>query len=241
MAGHSKWAQIKRKKAANDAKKGAAFTKLAKNIAVAARAGKDPGMNPALRTAIDTARSANMPKDNIEKAILKGAGELPGVTYEQVLYEGYGPGGAALIILGVTDNSNRTVSSVRSILSDNGGSLGSSGSVMYMFQQKGVIRISAEDRGARTQEDVELLAIESGAEDIRSEEEGSTIITTREELHQVADACTAAGITPSSVALEYITDTMLSPSVENVEKLQSLIDALEEDEDIEAVFTNADL
>lgn len=240
MSGHSKWATIKRQKAVTDAKKGAAFTKLAKNICVAARGGKDPDMNSALRAAIDAARAANMPKDNIEKAILKGAGELPGVLYEEALYEGYGPGGTALIIEAVTDNTNRTVQQLRSMFSDHGGTLGSSGSVTYLFAQKGVVRI-AHDQLPTAVDDLELAAIEAGAEDMKREAEGMTIITSREGLHRLSRLLSERGITPVSSGIEWITSSTVTPSAEDAEQLSALIAILENDDDVNNVYTNAQL
>lgn len=239
MSGHSKWATIKRKKAVTDAKKGAAFTKLSKNISVAAKNGKDPDMNPALRTAIDAARAENMPKDNIEKAILKGAGELPGVIIEEIVYEGYGPGGIALIIECVTDNTNRTVQFVRSTLTKAGGSLGSSGSVMYLFEQKGVIRLSNEDRGDLSVDDLEMIAIDHDAEDIQIEEEGITITTSREGFHGMVDVLQKAGITPTTAGIEWITPHHMDVDDKTKEKIVQLMETLEEDDDVNAVHTNA--
>ncbi len=239
MSGHSKWATIKRKKGATDAKKGAVFTKLVKNITIAARNGKDPDMNPALRSAMDQAKVANMPKDNVEKAILKGAGELPGVVYEEVVFEAYGPGGIAMIIECVTDNNNRTVSFVRSSLTKHGGSLGGSGSVMYMFEQKGVIRIAAED--IPNQDELELAVIDAGAEDIQVEEEGVTIITGRADLNTIVQMLEKMNITPASFGVEYITNTMLDPDESASSTLSSLIEVLEDNEDVNSVHTNANL
>lgn len=241
MSGHSKWATIKRKKGATDAKRGAIFTKLGKNVAVAARNGKDPEMNPALRTAIEQAKRVNMPKDTIEKAILKGAGELPGVVYEEIIYEGYGPGGVALIICCVTDNTNRTVSEVKSILTRNGGTLGSSGSVMYMFEQKGVVRIAREDLGDNNPDEVELLAIDAGAEDIESEEEGMTMTTARENIYTLVDALERVGVTIASSGLEYVTKNMVTPGKQDAQKVEKLIELLEENDDVDSVYTNIDI
>lgn len=239
MSGHSKWATIKRKKEAADSKRGAAFTKLVKNISVAARSGKDPDMNPALRTAIDQARAANMPKDNIEKAILKGAGELPGVVYEEVLFEGYAPGGVAMIIACVTDNNNRTVSFVRSALTKARGSLGSTGSVMYLFEQKGVVRVTAED--VHNRDELELALIDAGAEDIEVEEEGMTITVAREQMANVVEVLTSRGIPPASSGLEYVTATRIEPNPKDAAALQQLLETLEDNEDVDNVYTNAAL
>jgi YebC/PmpR family DNA-binding regulatory protein len=238
MSGHSKWAKIKRKKAVTDAKKGAGFTKLAKNITIAARNGKDPDMNPALRTAIDAAKAGNMPKDNIEKAILKGAGELPGVVYEEIMYEGYGPGGSALLIDCVTDNTNRTVQWLRSMLTKAGGSLGSTNSVLYMFEKKGVIRIAAESLTQHDPADVELYAIDAGAEDILTEAEGMTIYTSREQLDAVKAHLAQTGIVAETAAVEWISNQMIELSEADAAKFQDLVDTLEDNEDVDGVYSN---
>lgn len=239
MAGHSKWATIKRKKAANDAKKGAVFTRHAKNIAVAARNGKDPEMNAALRAAIDSAKADNMPKDNIEKAVLKGAGELPGAVYEEVIYEGYGPGGIAMVIETVTDNTNRTVSFVRSTLDKHGGSLGNSGSVLYMFEQKGIIRIATDDLAGHDPDDVELFAIDAGAEDIVREDEGLTIVTARENLDAVRGVLAENGMVATSAGVEWYTKNMMDVPEDKQSQLETLIETLEDNEDVNAVHTNS--
>lgn len=241
MAGHSKWATIKRKKGALDAKRGQLFTKLAKNISVAARGGSDPEMNAALRVAVSAAKRANMPKDNIEKAILKGAGELPGVVYEEITYEGYGPGGVAIIIECVTDNNNRSVAFVRSTLSKNGGSLGNSGSVLYMFNQKGVISIAKDDIAERDQDEIEMMAIEAGAEDIKVEEEGITIITAREDFHSVSEVLEKAEVNMTEAGIEYITDNMIPVDEAVKGRLEKLLEILDDNEDVNKVYTNADM
>lgn len=239
MSGHSKWAQIKRKKAVTDGKKGTTFTKLAKNIALAAKHGKDPDMNPSLRNTIIAARDANMPKENIEKAILKGAGEVPGVSYEEVVYEGFAPGGVAIIVECVTDNTNRTVNEMRLLFSKHGGTLGSGGSVLYMFEQKGALRFAHDDIVGKNREDIELAAIDAGAEDITHEEEGMTIQTARANLATLRDALVKFGIKPSSSGIEWFAATMVTPFESGVEKLHQLIKMLEEHDDVNNVYTNA--
>lgn len=239
MAGHSKWATIKRKKGALDAKRGKLFSKLSKNISIAARNGSDPDMNPALRTAIDTAKSANMPKDNIDRAVAKGAGELEGVTYEEITYEAYGPSGIAIIIECVTDNTNRTVSDVRSILKKVGGSLGSSGSVLYMFEQKGVVNIEAGS--LKDSDDLELALIDAGADDIQQEDEGWTVLSDRTKLNDVVDVFAAHDITPASSGIEWITANMVDVDADTEEKLQNLIEQLEDSDDVNNVYTNANI
>ncbi|OGY86206.1 MAG: hypothetical protein A2233_01065 [Candidatus Kerfeldbacteria bacterium RIFOXYA2_FULL_38_24] len=238
MSGHSKWAQIKRKKAVTDAKKGAVFTRFAKNISLAAKNGKDPEMNPALRGAIDQAKEVNMPKDNIEKAILKGAGELPGVVYQEEIYEAYGPGGAAILIVCVTDNTNRTVSNMRSIFTDHGGALGESGSVMYMFTQKGMICLANEDIAQHNAEEIELSAIEAGACDIQTEAEGLTIVTAKQNFHKIFKFLKDKGITPTQAQIEWTTEQKTTPAPEYQEKLKTLIAALEDNDDVNDVYTN---
>lgn len=240
MSGHSKWATIKRKKEQIDSRRGAAFTKLSKNISVAAKGGKDPDMNPALRTAIENARAANMPKDNIEKAILKGAGEIPGAVYEEVLYEAYGPGGVAMIIECVTDNTNRTVSFVRSTMTKAGSSLGSSGSVLFQFEQKGMIRLAADAFASVADKDeLELELIDAGAEDIDENEDEITIVTSRESLHAVSQLLADKQITVESAALSWMSSQHAPIDEATAEKLHNLIDTLEGDDDVVAVHTNA--
>lgn len=241
MAGHSKWSTIKRKKGANDAKRGKLFTKLGKAISVAARNGKDPEMNAALRVAIDNAKRANLPKDNIEKAILKGAGELPGVVYEEITYEGYGPGGIAFVIECLTDNTNRTVSFVRSTLTKAGGSLGNAGSVTYMFEKKGVVRVAAEDLGEMSTDDVELLAIDAGVEDILSEEGGMTLYTTRDGLAAVTEALESAGVVISSADVELVTANMIDVDEKIAASLERIIETLDDNDDVNKISTNANL
>lgn len=239
MSGHSKWAQIKRKKAVADNKKGAAFTKLAKNIAIAAKHGKDPDMNPSLRTAIEAAHAANMPKENIEKAILKGAGEVPGAVYEEVMYEGYGPGGIAVIVACVTDNTNRTVNELRNIFAKHGGTLGSHGSVLYMFEQKGIAHFTNDDLANQNRDDIELLAIDAGAEDIVTEEEGIIIQTNRDNLESIVATLQQHNLRPSSFEIEWITTNITTPTPEVAEKLRAFVEALEEHDDVNNVVTNA--
>src|SRR5919112_5170723 len=191
MAGHSKWKQIKHYKAAADAKRGAQFTKLIREITMAAKlGGGDPGGNPRLRTAIETARAASMPKDNIERAIKKGTGELEGVEYQEITYEGYGPGGVAILIFAMTDNPNRTVAEIRHKLSRLGGNLGASNSVSYLFERKGQIYID----GAKLNEDSVLeAALDAGAEDFKAEGDQFVVTTDPHSLHAVQKALETAG------------------------------------------------
>jgi YebC/PmpR family DNA-binding regulatory protein len=240
MSGHSKWATIKRQKAVTDSKRGAAFTRLGKNISIAARKGKDPEMNAALRVAIEKAREANVPKDNIERAILKGAGELPGMSYEEARYEGFGPGGVALIVECVSDNTNRTLMTLRGVFADCGGTLGNPNSVAYLFDQKGVIRIARSDF-AKPEDALELLAIDAGAEDIETDENGMTIMTAREQLHAVVQSLHTAGINLTSSETEWVPKTLVDVTPGQTAKVVACIEALEEEDDVEAVTTNARL
>ncbi|MEX0891401.1 MAG: YebC/PmpR family DNA-binding transcriptional regulator [Gemmatimonadota bacterium] len=239
MAGHSKWAQIKRKKAVTDARRGQHFTKLIREITVAAReGGGDPDANPRLRLAVDTAKAANMPNDNIERAILKGTGELEGVAYEEVTYEGYGPNGVALFIECVTDNSNRAVADVRHVLAKRGGSLGTSGSVAWQFDRKGQIWIRADHH----EEDATMLAaLEAGAEDMERQDDQYLVTTAFESFHTVQDGLRAAGITIAEAELAMVPKTTVALDGEAARKLVGIIDALDELDDVQHVHTNADL
>lgn len=223
MSGHSKWASIKRSKGAADAKRGAVFTKLSKNISLAAKNGKDPEMNPGLRTAIDVAKSANMPKSNIEKAVLRGAGELPGQQIEEHLYEGYGPGGVALMIRCATDNTNRTGSFIKSTLSKYGGKLGGPGTVSYLFNQRGIIRTD------NTSDEVQLLAMDAGAEDIIEEEDGLTIYTSPDSLVGVKKAL---GEYVVYAQVEQVPITTATVDASTVTALEKLLDILEDNDDV---------
>lgn len=241
MAGHSKWNNIKRRKGAQDAKKGKIFMRHAKDIYVAAKeGGGDPDTNPALRTAIDNARADNMPNDNIERNIKKATGTLEGVSYEEMTYEGYGPGGVAVIVNVLTDNRNRTASDVRHAFSKHGGNLGESGSVSFMFDRKGYIIISNED-GNIDEDDITLEAIEAGAEDILNEEDAYEIITAPEDFKGVCNHLESHGytLTDSEVTLIPQTYTMLDEKDEG--KMINLIDMLEDEEDVQDIHHNLKL
>jgi YebC/PmpR family DNA-binding regulatory protein len=239
LAGHSKWSKIKRKKAVNDAKRGAQFTKLIREITVAAReGGGSPDFNPRLRLAVETAKAASMPSDNIDRAIKKGTGELEGVRYEEVAYEGYGPGGVAIYIECLTDNQNRTVADIRHILKKNFGSLGTSGSVAWQFERKGQIVV---DAASYDEEQVFEAAIEAGAEDVASEGDEFVITTEAVSFHEVQAAMKAAGIEPSSSELEMIAQNEVGLEGTDAEKLLRLLEALEESDDIQKVYSNADI
>jgi YebC/PmpR family DNA-binding regulatory protein len=239
VAGHSKWAQIKRKKAITDNRRGQHFTRLIREITVAARAGGgDPGMNPRLRLAIDTAKAANMPAENIERGIKKGTGELEGVDYQEVSYEGYGPGGVAIYIETLTDNANRTVSDIRYVLSRNEGSMGTSGSVAWQFERKGQVYVDA----TRYDEDATLMAaLESGADDMRSEGEVYVITTELASFNAVQEGLRAAGIAFDEAELSMIAKNTVEVAGADAQKLLKLLDALDELDDVQKVHSNADI
>lgn len=239
MSGHSKWSQIKRKKAVIDAKRGAAFTKLIREITVAARAGGgNIDGNPRLRLAVDTARAANMPFDNIDRAIKKGTGELEGVHYEEIVYEGYGPGGVALYLEVVTDNANRTVAAIRHLLERNGGNLGTSGSVAWQFDKKGQIYVSA----SKHDEDRVLeAALEAGAEDLSTEGSEYVITTPPAAFHAVQEALTKAGIVPEQAEISMIAKAEVDVAGKDAERLIKLMGALEDHDDVQKVYSNANI
>lgn len=239
MAGHSKWAQIKRKKAVNDQRRGKIFTKLIREITVAAReGGGDPNFNPRLRLAIETAKGANMPQENIDRAIKRGTGELEGVRYEEIAYEGYAPGGVALYIETLTDNPNRTVAGVRRILEKHGGSLGQAGSVAWQFERKGQIYVD----GTRYHEDAVLeAALEAGADDVARE--GSEFVVTVEvaAFHHVQEGLKRRGIEIVQAELAMIPKTEISVAGRDAERLVKLLDALEESDEVQKVYSNCDI
>ena len=239
MAGHNKWSKIKRKKGVNDAKRGALFTKLIREITVAAReGGGSVDFNARLRLAVDTAKAASMPAENIERAIKKGTGELEGVSYEETTYEGYGPGGVALFIECLTDNTNRTVADVRHALTKQDGSLGTDGSVAWQFDRKGQIVV---DAGKYSEETVFEAAIEAGAEDISGDGEEFVITTELSDFTTVEDAIKAAGIEVSSAELTRIPKNEVAVSGKDAEKLLKLLDMLDELDDVQKVHSNADI
>lgn len=239
MAGHSKWAQIKRKKAVNDARRGQQFTKLIREITVAARAGGgDPGMNPRLRLAIDTAKAANMPAENIERAIKKGTGELEGVEYQEIAYEGYGHGGAALYIEALTDNPNRTVADLRFTMNKYGGSLGTSGSVAWQFDRKGQIYVDAK---RHDEESTLMAALEAGAEDMQQSDDQFVITTGMTSFAQVQEGLRQAGIEIESAELAMVPKNMVDVKGEDAQKLVRLMEMIEELDDVQKVWTNAEL
>lgn len=237
MSGHSKWHSIKHKKAATDAARGKIFTKHAKLIEVAARNGGDPSMNPTLRTAIENARSENMPMDRIERSIKKGTGEnKEGAQIEEVMYEGYGPNGIALYIEALTDNRNRTVANIKHIVSKKGGSLGGPGSVAYLFSKKGLIIVPVSGMDA---EEIELAAIEAGAQDIKSHKDMVEVFTNPKDLMSVKAAIEAAGIKVESANFTYLPQNEVDISDESTaKKVLDLMDDLEEDDDVANVYSN---
>lgn len=239
MAGHSKWANIKRKKAVVDAARSKVWTKIIREINVATReGGGDPSGNPRLSLAIDAAKAANMPKDNIERAIKKGIGDdKDGGRYEELLYEGYGPGGIAYIVEATSDNTNRTSGEIRHIFSKYGTSLGTSGSVSYMFERVGIITVKLE---GVDEEELTLAAIEAGAEDIKSVDDVFEITTRREDLFQVRKSVEEAGYAIVSAELQYVPSTFVSVSEETAAANLKLMEKLEENDDVANVFSNMD-
>ncbi len=239
MSGHSKWSQIKHQKAKNDAKRGKIFTKLIKEITIAARlGGGDPDMNPRLRLAIEKAKEHNMPKDNIEKAIKKGTGELEGVNYIEVTFEGYGPGGVALLIEAVTDNKNRTSGEIKHIFSKYGGNLGSPGSVAWQFEQKGIIQVDKD----KVDEDTILdIALDAGAQDIKNEDDYYEVVTSPQDFVKVKTAIEENNIPVKFADVLMIPQNTVKVSEKDAEKLMKLLDALEDNDDVQKVHGNYDI
>jgi len=238
MSGHSKWSTIKRKKGAADAKRGKIFTKLIKEITIAAReGGGDPGANPRLRLAIDNAKAANMPADNIERAIKKATGELEGVTYTEITYEGYGPGGVAMLIEVATDNKNRSVAEVRHLFSKYNGSMGENGSVAWMFDRKGIVTLPIQNK---TEDEIMDIVLEAGAEDLHTEEDFFEVQTDIESFEPVRKALVAADLQIENASLQWIAKNTVSVSIEDAEKVMKLIEAMEDSEDVQNVYSNAD-
>ena len=239
MSGHSKWSSIKHKKAATDAKRGKIFTKLIKEITVAARmGGGDIEANPRLRTAVAAARSENMPKENIERAIKKGTGELEGVNYEESTYEGYGPGGAAVLIESLTDNKNRTVADIRSIFGKNGGNLGENGCVAWMFDKKGYIAVESN---SIDEEALMETALDAGAEDIREDDSNFEVITAPGDFEAVRDAMEKASIAHIAAEVTMLPQTTTNLTGKEAEQMVRLMEMLEDCDDVQKVYTNADI
>ena len=233
MSGHSKWATTKRQKAVVDAKRGALFTKIGNQIAIAARSGTDPAMNPGLAMVLEKARLANMPKANVERAIARVADKNAAVMLEET-YEGYGPGGVGIIIEVATDNKNRTMPEVRNILSKNGGRIADPGSVMFQFTRKGVIFTSAKG------DEVMMTALDAGAEDVADEEDGTTVYTAAGDLAKVRTALIAGGFEIKDAELQYVPNTTVAVEGDTAEKVEKLLDAIDDLDDVVAVNTNAE-
>ncbi len=241
MSGHSKWASIKHKKGAADAKRGKVFTKIIREMTVAARTGGgDPATNPRLRLAIEKAKAANMPKDNISKAVQRGTGELPGVSYEEVSYEAYAPGGVAMVIETLTDNRNRTIAEVRNILTKKGGNMAGSGATAWQFHKKGYILV---DKAGVEEEKLMDVALEAGAEDLKAEDETSFEITTDPKIFdQVRKALERASIKISSSELTRLPASTVRVQDESAAKqILSLVEALDEHDDVQHVYANFDI
>lgn len=239
MSGHSKWSTIKHKKAAADAKRGKIFTKLIKEITVAARmGGGDPSSNPRLRTAVLAAKSENMPKDKLERAIQKGIGGLEGVNYEEITYEGYGPGGAAIMVESLTDNKNRTVADIRHIFSKCAGNLGESGCVSYMFDKKGCIVI---EKAAVDEEKLMETALDAGAEDIREEDENFEVIMKPGDFEKVKSAIEISGIPFLVAEVTMLPQSTTSLEGKEAEQMVRMMEMLEDCDDVQKVYTNADI
>lgn len=239
MSGHSKWSTIKRKKGATDAKRGKIFTKLIKEITIAARmGGGDPNANPRLRTAIAAAKTENMPKDNIERAIKKGTGALEGVSYEEVYYEGYGPGGAAVLVESLTDNKNRTVADVRHIFSKSGGGLGEAGCVAWMFEKKGLFVFQKEDVDEET---LMEAVLEAGGEDIRDEESTFEVVTAPEDFEAVKKALDDANLQHVLAEVTMVPKTTVELEDKEAEQMLRLMESLEDSDDVQKVYSNFDI
>ena len=239
MSGHSKWANIKHRKGAQDAKRGKIFTKLIKEISVAARlGGGDEETNPRLRTAVLKAKLANMPKDNIDRAIKKGTGELEGVEYTELTYEAYGPGGVALLIDILTDNKNRTAAEIRNIIGKGGGNLGESGSVAYLFRRKGVVAL---DAGKYKEDDVIAVALEAGAEDVTNDGTTIEVITEPEQFEATLSALTEAGFENTVAEVSMVPEATVSLDDATTRKALRLIEALEDSDDVQSVASNLEI
>jgi len=240
MSGHSKWATIKRKKAATDQKRGSLFTKLVKEITIAAKiGGGDPSGNPRLRLAIDTARSNSMPMENIQRAIKKGTGELEGVTWDEITYEGYGPAGIALIIETATDNRNRTVADIRHIMSRHNGSLGESGSVSWMFLRKGSLDVS---KSLVSEDFLMELLLEAGLEDLNADDDiYFNVITDIKDFETAKKALDVAGIAYENAKIDLIPDNYIELEADDAQRVIRLIDALECNDDVQSVYSNMEI
>ncbi len=240
MSGHSKWSTIKRKKGANDAKRGKIFTKLIKEITIAARmGGGDPEGNPRLRSAVTAAKGENMPKENIERAIKKGTGDLDGAIYEEIMYEGYGPGGVAVLVETMTDNKNRTVADIRHFFAKSGGNLGESGCVAWMFDKKGTLTVA---RDGVSEEELMDLALEAGAEDVIEEEDSFQIVTAPEDFNDVVDRLEKGNVAFSEATLSMVPKNTIEVTEEKAARsLLRLLENLEDHDDVQKVHANFDI
>jgi YebC/PmpR family DNA-binding regulatory protein len=239
MSGHSKWATIKHKKAATDARRGKAFTKIIREITIAARiGGGDPNTNPRLRTAIAAAKNENMPNDNVERAIQRGTGQLEGEIYEDVTFEGYGPGGVGMLVEGTTSNRNRTVSDIRHVMSKNGGNLADAGSVAWQFSRKGQIVVP---KGAADEEKLMGIVLDAGAEDLRDDGSAWEVVTPPEAFEKVRDAVVAAGIQPVTAEISMLPQNYIKLTGAQAAQMLRLVEALEELDDVQRVFANFDI
>jgi len=238
MSGHSKWATIKHKKGALDAKRGKIFTRLIKEITIAAKSGGDPDTNPRLRTAIAAAKAENMPADNIKRAIQRGTGELPGATYEEFALEGYGPGGVALLLDVNTDNRNRTVSEIRHVFGKNGGNMAEAGAVAWMFHKKGDIVVP---KSAATEDQLMGIVLEVGADDLRDDGENWEVITEPSAFEPVVEAVKNAGIQPTSAEVAMIPQNYIKLEGQQAGQMIRLVEALEDHDDIQHVHSNFDI
>ncbi len=241
MSGHSKWASIKHKKSVVDAKKGKLFSRISKEISVAAKiGGSNPDMNPRLRLAIEKAKGANMPADNIKRAIMKGTGELPGVVYEEIVYEGYGPGGVALMLNVLTDNKNRTISEIRHIMSKHGGGIGEAGCVAWIFDKKGYILV---DRKNIDEDTLMSIALDAGAEDIKNDpQEGNyEVITAPEDFKKVKEALEKKTVSLNLAEITMLPKSYVKLEAKDADKMLKLMDALEDNDDMQNVYANFDI
>lgn len=238
MSGHSKWATIKHKKAATDAKRGKTFTRIIKEIMIAARAGGDPDANPRLRTAVTAAKAVSMPSDNIKRAIMRGTGELEGGQIEEVMFEGYGPGGAAVLVLCVTDNRNRTVSEVRHLFSKNGGNLGEQGSVAWMFERKSQVLIAKENAA---EDQLMGIVLDAGAEDLRDDGDSWEVLSPPESHEPVVEALAKAAIATIQAEITMVPKNLVKLEGKSAQGVLKLTDALEEHDDVQNVYSNFDV
>lgn len=241
MSGHSKWASIKHKKAVVDVKKGKLFSKISKELSVAAKIGSsNPDMNPRLRLAIDKAKGANMPADNTKRAIMKGTGELPGLVYEEAVYEGYGPGGVALMLDVLTDNKNRTISEIRHIMSKHGGSIGEAGCVAWIFDKKGYILVNKKNIDEGT---LMSIALDAGAEDIKNDlqEENYEVVTAPEDFKKVQEALEKKTVSLNLAEITMLPKSYVKLEAKDADKMLKLMDALEDNDDMQNVYANFDI